>query len=178
MAADKQDRLHLGLHSISFGLIAIWCMHFVGNKAIIMGGGRTEVQLSYSAGYTVLSAALPTIILYLGFSAIDRYGKTQRSLYLSLIVTGLAAGLSITCMHYVGNLGTSNYTLENDYKNVIGAAVIAVFDCWFSFTILFIRENTGSTTGGAGYYVLLFLPQRSLECTGPLRLGPAIVCEH
>ncbi|KAH7111102.1 hypothetical protein B0J11DRAFT_199184 [Dendryphion nanum] len=139
--ADKQDRLHLGLCAISFGLVAIWCMHFVGNKAIVMGDGRTEIQLSYSAGYTALSAVIPITVLYLGFSVVDRHGKTKRSLYLSLIITGLAAGLSVTGMHYVGNLGTSNYTLENNYKHVIGAAAIAVFDCWFSFTIFFHQRE-------------------------------------
>jgi NO-binding membrane sensor protein with MHYT domain len=142
MAADKQDRLHLGLCAISFGLVAIWCMHFVGNKAIVMGDGRSAIQLSYSAGYTALSAVLPVIGLYLGFSVVDRYGKTQRFLYLSLIITGLTAGLSIMGMHYIGNLGTSNYTLENNYKNVIAAAAIAVVDCWLSFTIFFhLREQ-------------------------------------
>ncbi|KAF2183177.1 hypothetical protein K469DRAFT_584378, partial [Zopfia rhizophila CBS 207.26] len=135
------SQFHLGLCAISFGLVAIWCMHFVGNKAIVMGDGRTEIQLSYSAGYTGLSAVLPIIVLYLGFFVVDRHGKMQRSLYLSLIVTGLAAGLSITGMHYVGNLGTSNYTLENNYKNVIGAAAIAVFDCWFAFTIFFHQRE-------------------------------------
>ncbi|KAH7111745.1 hypothetical protein B0J11DRAFT_189438 [Dendryphion nanum] len=45
-------------------------------------------------------------------------------------------------MHYIGNLGTSNYTLENNYKMVIAAATIAVFDCWLSFTIFFhLRER-------------------------------------
>ncbi|KAH8726044.1 hypothetical protein GQ44DRAFT_614697, partial [Phaeosphaeriaceae sp. PMI808] len=135
------SQLHLGLCAISFGLVAIWCMHFVGNKAIVMGDGRTEIQLSYSAGHTALSAVLPVIFLYLGFSVADRHGKTQRSLYLSLIFTGLAAGLSVTGMHYIGNLGTSNYTLQNNHKNVIGAAAIAVFDCWFSFTIFFHQRE-------------------------------------
>lgn len=116
-------------------------MHFVGNKAIVMGDGRTEIQLSYSAGHTALSAVIPVVVLYLGFSVVDRHGKTQRSLYLSLIITGLAAGLSITGMHYVGNLGTSNYILHHNLRNVIGAAAIAVFDCWFSFTIFFHQRE-------------------------------------
>ncbi|KAH7350231.1 hypothetical protein BKA66DRAFT_476587 [Pyrenochaeta sp. MPI-SDFR-AT-0127] len=135
------SQLHLGLCAVSFGLVAIWCMHFVGNKAIVMGDGRTEIQLSYSAGHTALSAIIPVVVLYLGFSVVDRHGKTQRSLYLSLIITGLAAGLSITGMHYVGNLGTSNYTLQHNPRNVIGAAAIAVFDCWFSFTIFFHQRE-------------------------------------
>ncbi|KAK7177820.1 mhyt domain signaling, partial [Paraphaeosphaeria sporulosa] len=141
-AADRQCRLHLGLCAISFGLVAIWCMHFVGNKAIVMGDGRTAIQPSYSAMYTALSAVLPVIGLYVGFSVADRYEKTQRFFYLSLIITGIAAGLSVMGMHYLGNLGTSNYTLENNYANIFGAAAIAVLDCWLSFTIFFhLREH-------------------------------------
>jgi NO-binding membrane sensor protein with MHYT domain len=80
--------------------------------------------------------------LYLGFSTVDRYGKSKQFLHPSLVVTGLTAGLSIMAMHYVGNLGTSNYHLQHNRKNIIGAAAIAVFDCWFSFTIFFhLRER-------------------------------------
>lgn len=134
-------RLHLCLCAIAFGLVAIWCMHFVGNKAIVMGDGRDAIQLTYGPGLTALSAVLPIVGLYLGFSVVDFFGKTKRWLYLSLIVTGLTAGLSIMGMHYIGNMATRNYKVENDYKHVIGAAAIAVFDCWFAFTIFFHQRE-------------------------------------
>lgn len=136
-------QFHLGLSAVAFGLVAIWCMHFVGNKAIVMGDGRHDIQLSYSPGYTALSALLPVLGLYLGFSAIDRYGgKSKQFLHPSLAVAGLTAGLSIMGMHYIGNLGTSNYHLQHNRTNIMGAAAIAVFDCWFSFTLFFhLREH-------------------------------------
>lgn len=135
-------QFHLGLCAVCFGLVAIWCMHFVGNKAIVMGDGRHDIQLSYSSGYTALSALLPVFGLYLGFSAVDRYGKSKKLLHPSLVVTGLTAGLSIMGMHYIGNLGTSNYDLQHNRANIIGAAAISVFDCWFSFTLFFhLREQ-------------------------------------
>jgi NO-binding membrane sensor protein with MHYT domain len=117
-------------------------MHFVGNKAIVMGDGSHDIQLSYSPGYTALSALLPILGLYLGFSAVDRYGKSKQLRHPSLVVTGLTAGLSIMGMHYIGNLGTSNYHLQHNVANMTGTATIAVFDCWFSFTIFFhLRER-------------------------------------
>ncbi|KAF2746572.1 hypothetical protein M011DRAFT_88047 [Sporormia fimetaria CBS 119925] len=135
-------QLHLALCAISFGLVAIWCMHFVGNKAIVMGDGRNDIQLSYSPGYTALSAILPIIGLYIGFSVVDRYGKSKRLYHTSLIVTGLLAGLSIMGMHYIGNMGTDNYVLHHSSKHILGATAIAVFDCWFSFSIFFhLREH-------------------------------------
>lgn len=135
-------QLHLALCAVSFGLVAIWCMHFVGNKAIVMGDGRRELQLSYNSRYTALSAVLPVFGLYLGFSVVDRYERSKRFLHPALFVTGLTAGLSIMGMHYIGNLGTSNYHLHNNLKNILGAAAIAVFDCWFAFTLFFhLREH-------------------------------------
>lgn len=34
--------------AVSFGLVAIWCMHFVGNRAIVLGDGEDAIQLYYS----------------------------------------------------------------------------------------------------------------------------------
>jgi NO-binding membrane sensor protein with MHYT domain len=117
-------------------------MHFVGNRAIVMGDGDAQIQLYYNAGYTALSAVLPVIMLYIGLFLVDRFGTTLLRMYLWLVVTGLAAGLSITGMHYIGNLGTSNYTLSNNHRNIIGACAIAVITCWFSFTVIFhLRER-------------------------------------
>ncbi|KAI7567699.1 hypothetical protein KC319_g20380, partial [Hortaea werneckii] len=39
----------------SMGLVGIWCMHFIGNRAIILGAGEARIQLVYNAGYTTLS---------------------------------------------------------------------------------------------------------------------------
>jgi NO-binding membrane sensor protein with MHYT domain len=116
-------------------------MHFIGNKAIVMADGRKDLQLTYSAGYTVLSAIIPILGLYLGFSIVDWFGKSKRYLHPSLLVTGFIAGLSILAMHYVGNKGTSDYYLEHKIGTILGSAAIAIFDCWFAFTIFFILKE-------------------------------------
>jgi NO-binding membrane sensor protein with MHYT domain len=116
-------------------------MHFVGNKSIVMGDGRNEIQLYYSAGWTTLSAIMPIVVLYGAFYLTESLSKSPQAMYLALAATGLLAGLAITGMHYIGNLGTSNYVLDNNYVYVIGAAAIAVVSCWFSFTIFFHQKE-------------------------------------
>lgn len=116
-------------------------MHFTGNRAIELGDGKKEIQLYYNEGWTALSAIMPIIFLFGGFTIAERYNRTKRSLYISLIITGIAAGLSITGMHYIGNFGTNNYDLQNSSKHILGAASIAVVACWVSFTIFFHQRE-------------------------------------
>ncbi|OCL09308.1 hypothetical protein AOQ84DRAFT_24323 [Glonium stellatum] len=139
--------LQLGGCSVSFGLVAIWCMHFVGNRAIVLGDGKNEIQLYYNPGFTALSVFLPIIFLFFGFAVAERFTRTKRSLYLALTVTGLAAGLAITGMHYIGNFGTTNYYLYNNKSHIVGAAAIAVVACWFSFTLFFHQKEHWINTG-------------------------------
>ncbi|OCK80063.1 hypothetical protein K432DRAFT_280531, partial [Lepidopterella palustris CBS 459.81] len=147
----------LGGCSVSFGLVAIWCMHFVGNRAIILGDGKTEIQLYYNAGFTALSVFMPIVFLFFGFTVAERFTRTKRSLYASLIVTGLAAGLAITGMHYIGNFGTTNYFLSNKKSYVVGAAAIAVVACWFSFTIFFHQKEHWINTWWRRMLIAFFL---------------------
>ncbi|KAF2399062.1 hypothetical protein EJ06DRAFT_563392, partial [Trichodelitschia bisporula] len=112
--------------SVSFGLVAIWCMHFVGNRAIVLGDGSHGLQLYYNPGYTVLSVFLPVIFLFVGFTTVE-LRQPGRALFLpSLVFAGVIAGLAITGMHYVGNFGITNYKLYNPVGYVVGAAAIAI----------------------------------------------------
>ncbi|KAK8078399.1 hypothetical protein PG996_004569 [Apiospora saccharicola] len=45
--------------SITMGGIAIWCMHYIGNRAIELADGQLELQIAYSAGFTALSFSSP-----------------------------------------------------------------------------------------------------------------------
>lgn len=116
-------------------------MHFVGNKSIVMGNGDTRIQLYYSAGWTTLSAILPVFVLYGAFFLTEMISKSQRAMYFALVATGLLAGMAVTGMHYIGNLGTSNYVLEHSTQYVMGAAAIAIVACWFSFTLFFHQKE-------------------------------------
>ncbi|KAF2142429.1 uncharacterized protein K452DRAFT_226953 [Aplosporella prunicola CBS 121167] len=127
--------------AVSFGLVGIWCMHFVGNRAIEMGDGHPAIQLYYDPRYTALSVFLPIGFLYVGFAFAEHFNRSRTSMYLALVVTGILAGLAIVGMHYIGNLGTTNYRLNNKPKNICGASLIAVFACWLSFTLFFHQRE-------------------------------------
>ena len=111
------------------GLVGIWCMHFVGNRAIILGNGESSIQLVYNPGYTTLSAFLPIIGLTIAFSAAEYHFRSPLFHWLALICTGIFAGLSIVGMHYIGNFGVTNYYLEYSPKFVVASVVIAIGDC-------------------------------------------------
>ncbi|EON68873.1 hypothetical protein W97_08131 [Coniosporium apollinis CBS 100218] len=129
--------LQLAACSVSFGLVAIWCMHFVGNRAIILGDGCQEIQLYYNPSFTALSVFLPIIFLFFGFALAERFNRSKTAMYSSLVGSGTAAGLAITGMHYVGNFGTRNYSLANNTGYIVGAAAIAVVACWVALTVFF-----------------------------------------
>jgi NO-binding membrane sensor protein with MHYT domain len=112
--------------SVSFGLVAIWCMHFVGNRAIILGNGDKGIQLYYNPGFTALSAFLPIIFLFCGLTTVEVRRPGQRFFWPALVVAGVVAGLAITGMHYVGNFGISNYHLHFPAGYIVGAAAIAI----------------------------------------------------
>jgi NO-binding membrane sensor protein with MHYT domain len=133
-------RVQVGGCAVSFGLVAIWCMHFVGNRAIVLGDGEAEIQLYYSPTYTAVSAILPVVVIFLGLLVADRFYKgSKRAItrFASLLVCGICAGAAVTEMHYLGNNGTTNYRLHLSWPHVFGAASIAVGACLISFGLFF-----------------------------------------
>jgi NO-binding membrane sensor protein with MHYT domain len=115
-------------------------MHFVGNRAIVLGDGEKEIQLYYSPTYTAVSAVLPIIVIFPGFLVGDRFYKGSRSTstrYLAMIVCGVLTGASVTEMHYLGNQGTTDYILKPRLGFIIGAATIAIGACCLAFGLFF-----------------------------------------
>ncbi|KAH0165887.1 hypothetical protein KCU67_g4537, partial [Aureobasidium melanogenum] len=53
------------------------------------------------------------------------------------VACGLMAGLSIVSMHYVGNLGISNYTLTYPRRYIVAACIIAVGDSTIALALFF-----------------------------------------
>lgn len=119
------------------GLIGIWCMHFIGNRSIILANGELNMQLVYSPGFTLLSCALPVIGLTFAFYIAELRIQSFLIRRLLDVVTGLLAGLSIVGMHYVGNLGTVNYTLIYPSRYIVAACIIAVGDCIIALALFF-----------------------------------------
>jgi hypothetical protein len=72
---------------------------------------------------------LPVIGLTAAFAAAEYRTAKPLHHWLALSTTGIIAGLSIVGMHYIGNLGTSNYKLQYNPKFLAAAFIIAEGDC-------------------------------------------------
>jgi NO-binding membrane sensor protein with MHYT domain len=117
-------------------------MHFVGNRAITLGDGNSNIQLDYNPGFTALSAFLPIIFLFFALSLFELRQPSDRSFWPILVFAGFIAGFSITGMHYVGNFGISNYQCHNPAAYVIGAAAIAIVASIVALSLFFyFREK-------------------------------------
>ncbi|KAA8652473.1 uncharacterized protein ATNIH1004_001377 [Aspergillus tanneri] len=120
--------------SVTMGGIGIWCMHFIGNRAIVLGDGLPSIQILYSVTFTGISFILPVVVLLVAFYAI---GTSEKAGYLRIFMGGLLTGSSVCGMHYVGQLGIANYRCTYHPANVVGAAIIAVFASTTALTVFF-----------------------------------------
>jgi NO-binding membrane sensor protein with MHYT domain len=106
------------------GGIAIWGMHFIGNRAIVLGDGSDELQLAYSSGFTALSFIIPILVLLIAFLVV---GETDEKLdTVRVILGGTLTGLGVCGMHYLGQAGISNYDCIYTVVYTVGATIIAV----------------------------------------------------
>ncbi|KAL4778209.1 hypothetical protein BJX76DRAFT_152915 [Aspergillus varians] len=120
--------------AISMGGIGIWCMHFIGNRAIVLGNGNGSIQVLYSMSFTGVSFVLPVCVLLAAFYAA---GTSEKAGYARILTGGVLTGGSVCGMHYVGQLGISNYKCRYQAGNVAGSAVIAVFASTAALGIFF-----------------------------------------
>ncbi|KAK8863287.1 FAD dependent oxidoreductase-domain-containing protein [Apiospora arundinis] len=120
--------------SITMGGIAIWCMHYIGNRAIELGDGQLELQISYSAGFTALSFFIPIMVLLLAFVAA---GINTVSWY-RISGGGSLAGGAICGMHYLGNASIANYTCVYSTPNVVGSVLIAMAASTAALSLFFL----------------------------------------
>jgi NO-binding membrane sensor protein with MHYT domain len=115
-------------------------MHFIANRAIVIGDGDSERQILYSPGFTALSVFLPVIVLGGAFYFLGTNRSRARPIY--LVLAGVLTGTAVCGMHYVGNAGIRNYHCHYKPANVAGAAVIAVVASLVALSIFFrLRED-------------------------------------
>ncbi|ERT01057.1 hypothetical protein HMPREF1624_02294 [Sporothrix schenckii ATCC 58251] len=124
--------------AITMGGIAIWCMHYIGNRAIEIADGQAELQIAYSSGFTALSFFMPIVVLLTAFSAT---GSNSVSWWRVTIIGGLA-GTAICGMHYIGNASINNFTCEYKVANVVGSAIIAVAASIVALALFFIFRSS------------------------------------
>jgi NO-binding membrane sensor protein with MHYT domain len=116
------------------GGIGIWSMHFIGNRATYLGDGADSDQISYNVPFTIVSLFLPVLVLCAAFYAIS---FEERPAMTRLAVGGVLTGGAICGMHYIGQLGISNYVCSYAAGNIVGAAMIAVFSATSALTVFF-----------------------------------------
>ncbi|KAI0451826.1 DAO-domain-containing protein [Xylaria acuta] len=121
--------------AVTMGGIAIWSMHFVGNRAIILGQDQPELRIVYSTGFTAVSFFLPIIVLIAAFVAT---GANNHVSFWRIIGGGTLAGGAICAMHYIGNFSIANYSCQYQVTNVVGSAVIAVVASNVALSMFFL----------------------------------------
>ncbi|KAI1076497.1 FAD dependent oxidoreductase-domain-containing protein [Whalleya microplaca] len=129
--------------AVTMGGIAIWCMHFIGNRAIVLGHDEFELQIAYSSGFTALSFFLPIFVLLTAFIAIGAHNKVP---WWRICGGGTLAGLAICGMHYLGNASIDNYTCIYDPAYVVGAVLIAVLASTVALSLFFVFRASWTNT--------------------------------
>ncbi len=117
------------------GGIAIWCMHFIGNRAIIMADGDPRLQIIYNSGVTAASFFVPILALIVPFCAAGISEHVSRT---SIIISGTLTGLAICGMHYIGQAGIANYDGIYQPGYVVASAIIAIIASTTALGIFFM----------------------------------------
>lgn len=139
----KYNHFLLVSAAVSMGGIAIWCMHFIGNRAIDLANHEPELQISYSSGYTALSFFVPIAVLLLAFLAT---GTNDRISWWRIVLGGILAGNAICGMHYLGNASIENYTCIYEIGNIIGAISIACVASIIALSVFFVFRAAWNTS--------------------------------
>ncbi|KAH6883583.1 hypothetical protein B0T10DRAFT_139565 [Thelonectria olida] len=129
------NHLLLVSSAVTMGGVAIWCMHFVGNRAIDLANGEPEMQIAYSSGFTAVSFFVPILVLLAAFLAI---GTNNAVSWWRIIVGGFLCGTAVCGMHYLGNASIENYTCVYRPAYVVGAAFIAVVASNVALAMFFV----------------------------------------
>lgn len=116
------------------GGIGIWSMHFIGNRAILLGDGTDAEQISYNIPFTMVSLVLPIIVLSTAFYAISFEEKPG---VIRLLCGGFLTGAAVCAMHYIGQLGISNYHCSYKVGNIVGASLIATVASTIALSVFF-----------------------------------------
>ncbi|KAL2214362.1 hypothetical protein CC79DRAFT_1262586, partial [Sarocladium strictum] len=124
--------------AVTMGGVAIWCMHFIGNRAIDLASGEPKLQIAYSGGITALSFIVPIVVLLAAFIAV---GSNNRVSWWRVGTGGVLCGAAVCGMHYLGNASIENYICIYEVGNVIGAAAIAVAASTIALAMFFVFRS-------------------------------------
>lgn len=110
-------------------------MHYIGNRAIVLGDGKPQLQIVYSAGFTVISFFMPVAVLFLAFAAV---GSNVTMNTTRVVSGGALTGFAVCGMHYLGQAGIANYDCVYPIAFVIGAIIIAVVASIAALCVFFL----------------------------------------
>ncbi|KAL8787578.1 MAG: hypothetical protein Q9213_002140 [Squamulea squamosa] len=125
------------------GAVAIWAMHYIGNRAITMLDGQRELQIQYSAGYTGGSFLLPICVVSIAFYLLSLSEKVD---IIRIAVVGILTGAAICGMHYLGQGGIANYYVSYGWPYVLGSAFIAVIAATVALGVFFYLKRNWTNT--------------------------------
>ena len=125
------------------GAVAIWAMHFIGNRAITMGDGRSDLQIAYSPQYTAGSFFLPICVVGLAFYL---FTITEAVSLAGIASGGFTSGFAVCGMHYLGQGGIANYQIVYDWRYILGSAIIAVVASTLALGIFFYFKSAWTNT--------------------------------
>ncbi|RGP60480.1 signaling protein ykow [Fusarium sporotrichioides] len=121
--------------AVTMGGVSIWCMHFIGNRAIDLADGQPELQVAYSSGFTAISFFVPILVLLAAFMAV---GTNNVVSWWRLVSGGVLCGIAVCGMHYLGNASINNYTCVYQPAYVIGSAIIAIVASNVALAMFFV----------------------------------------
>jgi NO-binding membrane sensor protein with MHYT domain len=117
-------------------------MHFIGNLAIVLGDDQPQLQIVYSAGFTVVSFFIPVLIILIAFASVgwnDTMNTTR------VVLGGALTGFAVCGMHYLGQAGISNYECLYPIPFVVGAFIIAVAASTTALRVFFLYRLSWDT---------------------------------
>ncbi|KAK1833031.1 hypothetical protein QBC39DRAFT_403410 [Podospora conica] len=129
--------------AITMGGVAIWCMHFIGNRAIGFLDNQSQLYITYSTTITVASFFVPIISLLIAFYVVSSSAEAS---WWRIGVSGIVAGCSISGMHFIGNISMSNYQCTYARINIIGAGAIAILASIIALSLFFVFRTTWTST--------------------------------
>ncbi|KAL1838820.1 hypothetical protein VTJ49DRAFT_2177 [Mycothermus thermophilus] len=129
--------------SITMGGVAIWSMHYIGNRATTLLNGEPEVQIAYSVGVTVASFFVPIVVLIAAFFVVTGTSSTNTQVsWWRVGASGVLSGGAICGMHYLGNASISNYQCIYLPAFVVGSATIAAAASTVALALFFVFRSS------------------------------------
>ncbi|KAK4153769.1 hypothetical protein C8A00DRAFT_15022 [Chaetomidium leptoderma] len=137
------NNLLLFCAAITMGGVAIWSMHYIGNRATTLLNGEPELQIAYSVGVTVASFFVPIFVLLVAFFVVTGTSSSSNQIsWWRVAASGTLSGGAICGMHYLGNASISNYRCDYVVSFVAGSVVIAAVASTVALALFFVFRSS------------------------------------